>query len=503
MLDRNDEQLAAHLSDLVRLSLERGELAEAESLLLRLLELKTAEGEDRPDVATVLASLATVRQALGRHESAERLWRRVLIIRERSLAPNHFAIARSVEHLADACAAQGKLEEALTLLQRAIGMQELASDGTSPSLSALGAKIADLRLLALQEGAGLRALRAGSSEPPRAAAMEPPPARADMIPGAQSQGTPTSHLLLMTPSGLYSDTETDSGAAADERDAYEPWRSGDARSPRPWWTSTAALTEQARGHWRQIAIAAAALAVVPLGIVASARSGREGPRPAPSEAALAAAPIERGEAAGVVASPTPSLGTLPDTTAAASAPGAPAATDSPQSATRPVHPVGTPADARGAVVRAPTMKSIQLPDAMGAAQSSMSRRMDSTLHAITGSAMLLGNGAQAPRRADGGSATAPPAEIAPPALAVGSPMPEYPASLRPEGVSGGVLAEFVVDSTGHADVSTLEVLHSDNRLFTAAVRKALPNMRFIPAESSGHRVPQRLQMPFSFTAGGR
>jgi protein TonB len=82
-------------------------------------------------------------------------------------------------------------------------------------------------------------------------------------------------------------------------------------------------------------------------------------------------------------------------------------------------------------------------------------------------------------------------------------MPEYPSNLRSEGVSGAVLAEFVVDSSGHADMSTLQILRSDNRFFTLAVRRALPNMRFIPAESSGHRVSQRLQMPFSFTPGSR
>ena len=143
MLEQNDEQLATHLSDLVRQSLERGELAEAESLLLRLLELKAAGGEDRSEVATILASLATIRHALGRHESAERLWRRVLAIRERSLAPNHFAIARSVEHRADACAAQGKLEESLARLHRALAMQEQVSGDTSPSRQAMrGRKLA-------------------------------------------------------------------------------------------------------------------------------------------------------------------------------------------------------------------------------------------------------------------------------------------------------------------------------------------------------------------------
>src|SRR5205814_4996200 len=96
-----------------RLYLKQSEYSSAEPLLLRLLDLKRSKGEDHPEVATVLASLASVRQALGMHESAEQLWRRVLDIRERTLAPNHFATASALEHLGGSCAARGKLEEVL------------------------------------------------------------------------------------------------------------------------------------------------------------------------------------------------------------------------------------------------------------------------------------------------------------------------------------------------------------------------------------------------------
>jgi TonB family protein len=199
----------------------------------------------------------------------------------------------------------------------------------------------------------------------------------------------------------------------------------------------------------------------------------------------------------MLASPTTAPRTTLDTAAATTA-----SIGASKSAAPAAQPTGT-ADARRADVRVPDVKSIRLPDAMGVVQSSMSRRMDSSLHALTGNALMLGTGEPGSRRSDGSSASASPADYKPPALAVGSPMPEYPPSLRSEGVTGGVLAEFVVGSDGHADVSTLEVLHSDNRLFTAAVRKALPNMQFVPAESSGHRISQRLQMPFRFTPGTR
>ena len=59
------------LNDLSRLFLKQSAHRYAEPLLQRLLEIKRAKGEEHPEVATVLASLASVRQVLGRYEEAE------------------------------------------------------------------------------------------------------------------------------------------------------------------------------------------------------------------------------------------------------------------------------------------------------------------------------------------------------------------------------------------------------------------------------------------------
>ncbi len=134
------------LNDLTRLYLKQSAFSSAEPLLLRLLELKRSKGEDHPEVATVLASLATVRQGLGMHESAEQLWRRVLDIRERTLAPNHFATASALEHLGDACAARGKIREALSAFQRALTIREKTLGNEHPSLRVARERIADLQL---------------------------------------------------------------------------------------------------------------------------------------------------------------------------------------------------------------------------------------------------------------------------------------------------------------------------------------------------------------------
>jgi protein TonB len=71
--------------------------------------------------------------------------------------------------------------------------------------------------------------------------------------------------------------------------------------------------------------------------------------------------------------------------------------------------------------------------------------------------------------------------------------------LRSAQVEGTVLARFVVDPTGRPDLSTFKVLKADHELFTDAVRDALPNMQFMPAEAGAVRVKQLVQQPFVFT----
>jgi protein TonB len=58
--------------------------------------------------------------------------------------------------------------------------------------------------------------------------------------------------------------------------------------------------------------------------------------------------------------------------------------------------------------------------------------------------------------------------------------------------------EFVVDTSGTADVSSFRVLSSDDPRFTAAVRAALPQMRFAPSRVDGRKVRQLLRLPFRF-----
>jgi len=75
----------------------------------------------------------------------------------------------------------------------------------------------------------------------------------------------------------------------------------------------------------------------------------------------------------------------------------------------------------------------------------------------------------------------------------------YPDMLRSANVEGEVLVQFVVDTTGRADLSSFKVLRTSHDLFTSAVKNALTQMRFYPAEIGGRKVKQLVQQPFNFT----
>lgn len=74
---------------------------------------------------------------------------------------------------------------------------------------------------------------------------------------------------------------------------------------------------------------------------------------------------------------------------------------------------------------------------------------------------------------------------------------EYPDILRRVGVEGEAVVSFVVVSAGRVDVSTFRVVRASHDLFAAAVRQALPRMRFVPAEVGDRRVRQLVHQPFS------
>lgn len=86
-----------------------------------------------------------------------------------------------------------------------------------------------------------------------------------------------------------------------------------------------------------------------------------------------------------------------------------------------------------------------------------------------------------------------------PAIALpGSPRPRYPQMLRSSGIEGRVVAEFIVDTTGRAEMSTFRALTSSHSLFTSAVRDAISRTRFAPAEENGKPIRLLARQEFAF-----
>ena len=80
----------------------------------------------------------------------------------------------------------------------------------------------------------------------------------------------------------------------------------------------------------------------------------------------------------------------------------------------------------------------------------------------------------------------------------GSGSPAYPEMLKSSGVEGEALVQFVVDTTGRAELGSFKVLRASHDAFGQAVRSALPRMRFLPAEIGGRKVRMLVQQPFAF-----
>jgi protein TonB len=80
----------------------------------------------------------------------------------------------------------------------------------------------------------------------------------------------------------------------------------------------------------------------------------------------------------------------------------------------------------------------------------------------------------------------------------GSAAPAYPLEMLKEGVQGSVMTQYVVDTSGFADTTSLKVLRSTHADFTAAVRAALPFMRFYPAKVGAKKVRQLVEQEFTF-----
>jgi len=79
-----------------------------------------------------------------------------------------------------------------------------------------------------------------------------------------------------------------------------------------------------------------------------------------------------------------------------------------------------------------------------------------------------------------------------------SAAPPYPPALLAQRVEGTVGIQYIVDTTGHADTSSVVILSATHPDFAASVKNTLPQMRFRAAMMNGRRVRQLVQQLFAF-----
>jgi tetratricopeptide (TPR) repeat protein len=196
--------LCVNLNNLARLYFKRGDYRQAEPLLLQLLTLKRPYGPEHPEVATVLVSLAKVRHALGKPDQAERLWRRVLIVRERQLPASDPAVLQAMDGLSDSLAALGKHAAALELRERGLKAREDTVGADHPTVAQQRARVEESRVATAAAVASTTAPvrpRRSAEMNPGPSSLTPPPGtpiqavRSGLTPAAASAPIPTPAAL--------------------------------------------------------------------------------------------------------------------------------------------------------------------------------------------------------------------------------------------------------------------------------------------------------------------
>ncbi|MEO7996701.1 MAG: TonB family protein, partial [Gemmatimonadaceae bacterium] len=76
--------------------------------------------------------------------------------------------------------------------------------------------------------------------------------------------------------------------------------------------------------------------------------------------------------------------------------------------------------------------------------------------------------------------------------------PTFPPKLLQAKLEGVTRVQFIVDSTGRVQLSSLVILDSTHPDFTQAVRDVLPRMKFRPARMGKRAVAQLVEQGFAF-----
>jgi protein TonB len=158
-----------------------------------------------------------------------------------------------------------------------------------------------------------------------------------------------------------------------------------------------------------------------------------------------------------------------------------------------------PALPRQPVPRAP----VDIPDKLPPIDSSIATTIPAESLFNGGAPVVRGQGVGAATGSDSGEPMFA-SQVDKPVMARdGNPTPKYPSLLESSRIEGSVLAQFVVDTLGRAEMSSFKVLDASNDLFAQSLRSTLARWRFYPAEAGGRKVKQIVQLPLRFIAPSR
>jgi len=77
----------------------------------------------------------------------------------------------------------------------------------------------------------------------------------------------------------------------------------------------------------------------------------------------------------------------------------------------------------------------------------------------------------------------------------------YPMALSATGISGSVVAEYIVDTEGSIEAGTFAIVSSTHPLFSEAVSRAVQGAKYTPAVKGNVAVRQVIQQSFAFAPG--
>jgi protein TonB len=88
-----------------------------------------------------------------------------------------------------------------------------------------------------------------------------------------------------------------------------------------------------------------------------------------------------------------------------------------------------------------------------------------------------------------------------PVQALSQPQPRYPPVLQSAGIAGSVDIQYIVDTTGHAESSSVKIIKSSHQAFEEPAKETILKSVFKPARFRGKTVRQLVMQRVSFKMG--